>query len=171
MFTRKTFLLCLSVPLYMLLVSCSGGFDEDTGMYINRGKGFSINFPAGWGKTKTQPGALVTVTDPNETAQMNIIIQEVPDDVSLENYYKTVSSRGRRVGSRIKDSGVMKLDGFDARWSRAEITVGGRKFVSLNYYVMKGEMVYTIVCATANEDLPGFRKVLVKAVESFRFIE
>lgn len=171
MFKQKYFLLFISVPLSMLLISCSGDFDKDTGMYINTGKGFSINFPTGWGITKAQAGALVTVTDPNETAQMNIIIQEVKDDVSLGNYYKTVSSRGSRVGSRIKDSGAMKLDGFNARWSRTEITVGGMIFSSLNYYVKKGEMIYSIVCTTANEDLPGFKNELVNAVESFMFIE
>jgi hypothetical protein len=168
---KKVILLCLPVLLAIFAISCSDSFDHETGLYVNRGEGFSINFPAGWTKTKTQRGALLTVTDSNETAQMSIVVQELPDDISFQKYYTTVTSQGRSLGARVRDSGEMTIGGADALWSIIDITVGGQVFSSLNYYAMNGNRVYSIICTAASEDFPEFEDEYDKAVESFRFVD
>jgi hypothetical protein len=153
------------------LVSCRESFKSDTGLYTNKGKGFSIHFPEGWAKIEAQKGVLVGVTNPDETVQINIIVQDLPEDVSFDKYFKTVSSQGKRMGARMKDSGEMMIDGIDARWSIADITLGGKKFTYLNHYVMKGNRVYSIICVVPSDEFPGLEDTFDEAVESFRFIQ
>jgi hypothetical protein len=153
---KKTFFLCLYLLFSLLLVSCRESFKSDTGLYTNKGKGFSIHFPEGWAKIEAQKGVLVGVTNPDETVQINIIVQDLPEDVSFDKYFKTVSSQGKRMGARMKDSGEMMIDGIDARWSIADITLGGKKF---------------IICVVPSDEFPGLEDTFDEAVESFRFIQ
>ena len=171
MFLKKIVVLHVVVLFALLVSSCSGSFDKETGMYINTGDGFSILFPGGWEETKTQAGALVTVTGSDKSAQMNIIVQELPDDMSLDMFYRNVSSQAGRVGARMIDKGVIKIDGEDARRAHGDITVGGLRFSSMNYYVMKGRKVYSIVGTSAHEDFNVLRDEFTRSVESFRFLE
>ncbi len=171
MVMRKLGALQVSLLIVLLLLSCSSSFDSESGVYSHREKGFSSTFPSGWTKAKVQPGALVTVTDPDETSQINIVVQELPEDVSLDKYFKTVTSQGGRMGARITDRGEMTIDGKDALWSNAGITVGGSSFSFLNYYVMNKNRVYTIVCTSADKDFPAVEETFDTAVESFRFID
>jgi hypothetical protein len=171
MMMKKICFLCLLLSLSFQLISCRESFNSDTGLYENRGKGFSIYFPAGWEKSETKMGALVGVTDPDETVQINIIFQDLPEEVTFEKYFKTVSSQGKRMGARIKESGEMTIDGVDARWSMADITLRGRKFTSMNHYVMRGNRVYSIICVAPFDEFPGFEDTFNETVESFRFIE
>lgn len=168
---KKTCFLCLSLLLSVLFMSCRESFQSDTGLYTNKGKGFYIYFPEGWAKIEAQMGALVGVTNPDETVQINIIVQDLPEEVTFEKYFKTVSSQGKKMGARMKDSGEMTMDGVDARWSIADITIGGRKYTYMNHYVMKGNRVYSIICVSPSDEFPGFEDAFDEAVESFRFIE
>jgi hypothetical protein len=170
MFIKKTGFFCLAVLLSIFLLSCSESFDNDTGMYVNKGKGFSVHFPSGWQKIKAQMGALVSITDPEEKAQISVVVQELPDELSLDQYFKKVSSQGNRMGARVKDSGEMTIDGEDARWSIAGIKVAGKAFTSLNYYVTNGNRVYAIICLADSENFTGFEDTFDNTLESFRFM-
>jgi hypothetical protein len=169
MFLKKS-----SIPLVLLsvfFISCWGSYDDITGLYTNRGKGFSINFPDEWKKIKAQMGALVTVSDPNELAQISIVVQELPEETTLDKYFKTISSQGKRMGARVKDSGEMTIDEADALWSMMNIKVGGGQFTSLNYYVMNKNRVYSIICIADSVDFNDFENEFDAAVESFKFID
>lgn len=154
----------------VVLFGCSERFDRNTGIYTDTGKGFSIQFPAGWDETETPPGALFSVADPNNKANINIMVQDLPGNVTFDQYLKQISSQVDRAGASRRDNGDITMDGATGYWSIRDISVGGVRFTSLSYFVMKGERVYSIVCVANAKDFSDLETTFDQVATSFRFL-
>jgi hypothetical protein len=134
------------VIVLLIIAGCSGGYDTGTGLY--EGEGITISFPSGWEKGKRIPNATLTVESPDKSAQISLFIQELPENTTLEQYLKRVSSNMRRVGAQQKDTGPINIGGYEGLWTQRAIKVGGQTFESIAYYVMPGNRVYSIIATT-----------------------
>jgi len=167
---KRLSLWCVVASSALVLFGCSEGFDRKTGTYTDKGKGFTVQFPAGWDKTKPPPGALFSVADPDNKANINVMVQNLPGNVTFDQYLKQVSSRQGMAGARQRDDGDITIDGVAGYWSVRDISVGGVRFTSLSYYVMKGERVYSIVCVANANDYPSLEATFDGVATSFRFL-
>ena len=93
MVLKRLSLWCVVALSALVLFGCSEGFDRKTGTYTDKGKGFTVQFPAGWDKTKPPPGAIFSVADPDNKANINVMVQDLPGNVTFDQYLKQVSSR------------------------------------------------------------------------------
>jgi len=157
------------VLLLLFLVGCSKNFDENTGTY--KGGGVVITFPKGWKKTKTVLNAAITVIDPGGVAEMSLFIQKAPKDVAtLEDFLRIVSERTRGVkGVKEEDMGTVTIDGLQGRWIRKAITVKGKDFDTIMYYVMKDRKIYSLLGITEAESFARWAPVFKKVAEGMRF--
>jgi len=71
MVLKRLSLWCVVALSALVLFGCSEGFDRKTGTYTDKGKGFTVQFPAGWDKTKPPPGAIFSVADSDNKANIN----------------------------------------------------------------------------------------------------
>lgn len=161
---------CVVALSALVLFGCSEPFDRATGTYTDKGKGFAVQFPAGWDKTETPPGALFSVADPDNKANINVMVQDLPGNVTFDQYLKQVSSRQGMAGARQRDEGDITMDGIAGYWSVRDISVGGVRFTSLSYHVMKGERVYSIVCVAKVKDFTDLETTFDQVATSFRFL-
>ena len=151
----------------LMMVGCSGGFDKDTGTY--EGKGFSLRFPLGWERTKTTAGALISVSNQELTANINIMVQELPQSVSFDQYIKKLSVQHARMGARQREQGDITLAGIEGHWAMSNITAGGQKFTTISYIVMKGSTVYSIVSLAKAELFADLEQTFDEVARSLKF--
>jgi hypothetical protein len=153
----------------LALWSCGGSYDAATGMYHDDANGFFITFPAGWHEGSTPPGVVVTVVAPDDSAQINVVVQELPQAVTFDQYVDQLVARWGSVGARKVEEGEMIMGGAGGYWTVRSLTVGGQRFTAVNYSVMNGPRVYSLVCIVGEADLPTYRRVFEDAAESLMF--
>ncbi len=154
----------------ILTEGCTGGGGGtiEGNRYYNRSWGFSIGIPEGW-KESNVSGAVVGFINPEKTARVNVIVQRLPEGVTLQKYRDRVSSQVGASRVRKVNDGKMLIDGADAYWSIMVMTVEGKRFKSLNYYTMKGRTVYTIICTVDADNFDDSEAVFDSFAVSFRF--
>lgn len=170
MVLKRRSLWCVVALNAVVLFGCSEPFDRNTGTYTDTGKGFTIQFPAGWDKTETPAGALFSVADPDNKANINVIVQDLPGNVTFAQYLKQISSQHGRAGASRRDDGDITMDGVTGYWSIRDISMGGVTFTSLSYFVMKGERVYSIVCVANAKEFSDLETTFDEVATSFRFL-
>lgn len=163
---RKVIIVCIFWAALLATAGCSGSFDEETGDYSY--KDFSLQFPRGWGKTKTTPGALITVGNREELYQIDVIAQDVPEGGSFDQYVKSLMSNYKRVG-KYNGSGQMIIGGIDGHWSDWTMTIGGYKYRSLVYAVMRDGKMFTVICIAAEDKFPTYEESFDGVAESITF--
>jgi len=151
------------------LLSCGGNYDEGTGIYHDDGNGFFIHFPAGWYEASATAGAVVTVAAPDDSAQMNMVVRELPQAVTFDQYVEQLVSRWGSVGARKVEEGEMIMGGVGGYWTIRSLSVGGQRFTAVNYSVMNGARVYSLVCLASEADFPTYRRVFEDAAKSLMF--
>ncbi len=164
--SRSAWLLFLALIL-SVSAGCSGGYDAGTGLY--EGEGITVSFPAGWEKGKNIPNATFTVESPDKSAQISLFVQELPENTSLEQYIKRVSSNMRRVGAQQKDTGPINIGGYEGLWTQRTIKVGGQTFESIAYYVMPGNRVYSIIATTDQKSYERWESTFDEVAKSITF--
>ncbi len=155
------------VIVLLIIAGCSGGYDAGTGLYD--GNGITVSFPAGWEKGKTVPNATLTIENPDGSAQISLFIQKLPENITLKQYLKRVSSNMRRIGAREKDSGPIDMGGYEGGWIQRSLKVGGQPFESIAYYVMRENTVYTIIATTYKESYAKWEPTFDEVAKSIRF--
>jgi hypothetical protein len=151
------------------LLSCGGNYDAGTGLYHDDGNGFFIQFPAGWYEGSTPAGVVVTVVAPDDSAQMNMVVQELPQSVTFDQYVEQLVSRWGSAGARKVEEGEMIMGGVGGFWTVRSLSVGGQRFMAVNYSVMNGYRVYSLIGIVGEADFPTYRPVFENAAESLMF--
>ncbi len=151
----------------VILAGCSKGFNEKTGVY--KGSDITITFPKGWKKAKTVPNAAITVADPEGNAQMTFFVQKVPENMTLEDFLKMVSSRTLRAGVQEQDRGEIEIDGIQGQWVKRSISVGGQNFQSIMYYVMKDQKIYSLMGIAPTDSFSEWEPVFDEVAEGMTF--
>jgi len=170
MLSRRVGLAAFSTLVCVTLLSCGGNYDEGTGLYHDDGNGFFIRFPAGWHESATTAGALITVTAPDERAQINMVVQELPQSVTFNQYVDQLVSRWGSVGGRKVEEGEMLIGGVGGFWTVRGLRVAGQRFMAITYSVMNGPRVYSVICMTSEEDFQEYRSVFEEVAGSLMFI-
>ena len=152
------------------LLSCGGSYDEVTGLYHDDGNGFFIRFPAGWHESATTAGALITVTAADERAQINMVVQELPQSVTFNQYVDQLVSRWGSVGGREVEEGEMLIGGVGGFWTVRGLSVAGQRFMAITYSVMNGPKVYSVICMSSEADFQEYRSVFEEVAGSLMFI-
>ena len=169
MHMRRLGLAAISAMLCVALLSCGGGFDKATGLYHDDGNGFFITFPAGWNESSAPAGVVVTVVAPDDSAQMNMVVQELPQAVTFDQYVEQLVSRWGSAGARKVEEGEMIMGGVGGYWTVRSLSVGGQRFTAASYSVMNGSRVYSLIGIVAEADFPTYRRVFEDAAKSLRF--
>jgi hypothetical protein len=153
------------------LVSCGGSYDPGSGLYHDDGNGFFIRLPAGWQESSSVPGALITVGSPDESAQINLVVQELPQSVTFDQYVEQLVARWGSAGARKVEEGETLMGGVGGFWTVRTLTVGGQRFTAANYSVMKGPKVYSVIGIVNEADFPTYRPVFEEVAGSLMFID
>jgi eukaryotic-like serine/threonine-protein kinase len=130
----RSFLVVLTVGLVATAGSCSSGGPggspssprvspsasvQHAGLvsYTNTAQGFSIRYPQGWEKREGALGTAVLLLSPREGTSdefqenVNVLVQKVPDKMSLEEYSKLSIEQAPKLitGFRLLDQGSTTL--------------------------------------------------------------
>jgi len=167
MIFRKAILVCVISAALLAVAGCSGSFDEETGYYSY--KDFSLQFPQGWSKTDTTPNALITVGNREDLYQIDVMVQELPENISFDQYLGNMTSNYKRVG-RYNGSGEMMIGGINGHWSDWSLTLGGNKYRSLVYAVMKENRIYSVICIAAEDRFPRYKENFKAVPASITFL-
>lgn len=167
MIFRKAILVCMISAVLIVTAGCSGSFDAETGNYSY--KDLSLQFPQGWGKTETTPGALITVGNKKELYQIDVAVQEIPGEVSFDQVVKNITSNYSRVGKH-NGSGQMIIGGIEGHWSDWTMNIGGYNYRTLVYIVMKDKEVYSILCIAAEDKFPSYEESFDAVAASIVFM-
>jgi hypothetical protein len=116
------------------------------------------------------PGALITVAAPDDSAQINMVVQELPQAVTFDQYVEQLVSRWGSAGARKVEEGEMLMGGVGGFWTVRALTVGGQRFMAVNYSVMNGAKVYSVIGIVAEADFPTYRPVFEEVAGSLMFI-
>jgi hypothetical protein len=153
----------------LALWSCGGSYDAATGLYHDDSNGFFITFPAGWYEGSSPPGVVVTVVAPDDSAQINVVVQELPQAVTFDQYVEQLISRWGSVGARKVEEGELIMGGVGGYWTVRSLSVAGQRFTAVNYSVMNGPRVYSLICIVSEADFPTYRRVFEDAAKSLMF--
>ncbi len=170
MLSRRVRLDTSCALMAVVLLYCGGNFDEGTGLYHDDGNGFFVRFPAGWHESASTAGALITVTAPDERAQINMVVRELPQSVTFNQYVDQLISRWGSLGGRKVEEGEMLIGGVGGFWTVRGLSVAGRRFMAITYSVMNGPKVYSVICMTIEADFQEYRSVFEEVAGSLMFI-
>ncbi len=109
-------------------------------------EGIVVTFPDGWRKTRTVSNTEITVVSPDDSAQISLFVQKLPENMSLEEFLKMVSSRADLAGVQEQDSGPIEIGGIQGRWVTRSLQLGDKNFESIVYYAMKDHRIYALMC-------------------------
>ena len=156
--------LCISLVV-CIIIGC--GSPKEPGRYYDKAKGFSINFPEGWTKTKSVFGVAVTFTDPEGRVKLSVQYQKIPKEKTSEELDKFMRNNIQRVAKIVEESEVV-VDGINAHWFRCLV---GTEAISY-YIVMNGQDSYAIM-ATYDKDSTDeeIEDVIEASVDTFKFIK
>jgi len=166
---RKLGLAASCALVCVAILSCGGNYDEGTGIYHDDGNGFFIRFPAGWYEASAPAGVVVTVVAPDDSAQMNMVVQELPQSVTFDQYVEQLVSRWGSAGAREVEGGEMIIGGVGGYWTIRSLSLGGQKFTAAAYSVMNGPRVYSLIGIVSEADFPTYRKAFEDAAKSLMF--
>ncbi len=151
------------IILTAFIFSGCSGYDTATGTY--EGKGVSVNFPTGWSKIKTVPNAVITVEN-DKGANMSLLIQKLPENITFEQYLKRVRSSQGRMGAREVENGPITLGDYEGHWSIKNIGVGGQSFTAITYSVMRDGKVFSILGLSSSETFPQWESTFDNVAKS-----
>ncbi|UCG79127.1 MAG: hypothetical protein JSV21_04675 [Nitrospirota bacterium] len=152
----------------LILLGCSD-YSPSTGSY--KAKGISLNFPAGWAKAATTPFSIITVENSVQSAQMNLVIQDLPENMTFEQFMQRVSSNQNRAGAREIDSGKIDMGGSEGHWSLREMNVQGHIFTAITYTALNDRKAYSVMGIAKKELFRDYESVFDAAAKSVRFVD
>lgn len=155
---------CLSM---LLLSACSKGYDQDSGVYEDNG--ISVNFPSGWTKTTQVPYSTVTVMKEGTDTNVSLFIQNMPDNMTLDEYLSNVSANQSRIGARETSSGTITMGGLEGQWSIRALNASGVNFTSITYTVLQDGKAYTILGVARTDDFGQWETVFDTTAKSIQF--
>lgn len=167
MLVRRICVALIVLSSSVALVSCGATYDEASGLY--NGDGFFLQFPAGWHEIASPPNVEITVAPPGESAQINLVVQELPPAVTFYDYLNQLVSRWGRIGAREIESGEIMMGGVAGHWSMRTLTIGGQRLIVSAYSVISGPTAYSIICIATEEDLGTYQEVFDGVAQSLIF--
>lgn len=121
--------------------------------------------PAGWGKIKTTLGALITVGARDKLRQIDVMVRDVPDNVTFEQYVERMNSYYSRMGVN-ECTGPVTISGIEGHQAIGKLNIGGYDFRAVVCSVMKREKAYSVVCMATDEEFSGYENTFDMVAES-----
>jgi hypothetical protein len=159
---------CLLGLLIVIFSGCSGGYDETTGLF--EGEGILVSFPLGWKKAETLPNTILCVESSDKSAQLILVVQELPGAITYESYIKRVASNQRRLArAREQDSGLIKIGDQESHWSIKTVPAGAVEYTTITYFVLHGRKVYSIMGKTESKDFSRWETAFDEVAKTVSF--
>lgn len=139
--------------------------------YINKDKGFSIEFPKDWTiKDKIIGDIVVQGIGPkvdNFPPVIGISSKELPSAVTLDMYFKDSTEAWVRTNGA--ETGSATINNVDSKWIIFTYTKGKRSATEMKYYIVKNGRGYTIICAAIPSQFPQYKSEFERIVKTFKF--
>ena len=159
--------LCLAVLMSCMITGCDSD-PKEPGRYYNNSKGFSIKLPDGWSERKPEMGLVVQVSNPENSAQIGVQVQEIPEEKALDDAFKFMMTMMQRQGGQIISQGEADISGNNSRW----FTCRYRDEKLLEYLLKKDNNLYAIIfTSNADKFTEAFENEMREVAGSFRFKE
>lgn len=146
-----------------------------SGKYVNKEKGFSITFPKNWETKEGIAGAVVASLSPRESdsdnfrENVNIVIEDLPKDLTSEEYYQAGIVNLRKVPEfKEEQKGKMSIDGKEAVWLIASHKSSNVSAKMIQYYVIKGKRAYVITGTALADTFGKYKPQFDQIAQSFK---
>lgn len=146
-----------------------------SGKYTNKEKGFSITFPKNWETKEGIAGAVVASLSPRESdsdnfrENVNIVIEDLPKDLTSEEYYQAGIVNLRKVPEfKEEQKGKMTVDGKEAVWLIASHKSSNVSAKMIQYYVVKGKRAYVITGTALADTFAKYKPQFDQIAQSFK---
>lgn len=146
-----------------------------SGKYANKEKGFSITFPKNWETKEGIAGAVVASLSPRESdsdnfrENVNIVIEDLPKDLTSEEYYQAGIVNLRKVPDFKEDQkGKITIDGKEAVWLIASHKSSNVSAKMIQYYVVKGKKAYVITGTALADSFGKYKPQFDQIAQSFK---
>jgi len=143
--------------------------------YYDKGRGFSIRFPVGWGVKEINDSTIDArspLSDSKDTYRELIAIDyfDLTPSESLDKEFENALAEFRREGTaKILGFGQLSIDNEKAKWLIVQWQDQGQNMKLILYMSVKRNRLYTITCAAKADTFLKYKPIFEKAVESFRF--
>ncbi len=145
-------------------------------VYINKDKGFSIEFPGAWEKSEGVMGSTVAALSPQENPadqfrpNVNVIVKDLRRDVTLEEYMQAVLIHmTAQKDFQVHEKGRLTISNSDARWLVYSQRKNALNFKVLVYVLVQKRRVYQITCTATLEQFSRYRKRFEGIAQTFKF--
>lgn len=165
----------------LLTIILTLGFLSDAlaghGRYLNREKGFSIEFPDGWKIMQDEMEATVLALSPVESRDdmfceaVSVTVNELPARMTLAEYFYKTNELARDTFEDFKPegSGTVRINDTEAKWIMFSYRMGQGRVRALGYCLVNGQRGFLITCDTEPRKFVKYRSQLVDTAMSFRF--
>ena len=154
--------------LIAMFLASGCGQNNKSGTYFNKKEGFSVEFPEGWKKIKTEFGMVVNYTDPEERIKVGIQHQKLPSGKTLEETIKFLPGLFSQQGFKLIDESEAVIDGNDAYWFRLILNTN----IFSYYIVLKGQDCFAIIFSYDKDSTSEDAEDTIEGiVNSFRFMD
>lgn len=143
--------------------------------YINKERGFSLEFPAGWDARENYYGTLVAALSPFEGPEddfqenVNIVIEELPPGMTLDEYVRhSINNLDFFLTEpQIHEKGLFSGGGKKAWWVIYSHRMGKLHLKAMSYTFLVGNTAYIITSTSQPEKFEEYRKSFDEVSRSF----
>lgn len=147
--------------------------------YINKIKGYSINFPADWNKQEGFMGLDVITLSPSETPQdkfrenASVLSGKLDTPITLDEFYSENLKNLQKslIDFKLEGTGDTTLDGQKAKWVLYTHKQGNFVSKVIQYFIMVGDHAYLITCGAEPEAYDKYKSTFEAIAKSFHLIE
>lgn len=147
--------------------------------YVNKEKGYSIEFPSGWTKQERFMGLDVIALSPAETPKdsfrenASVLSGKLDAPITLDLFYSENLKNLQKALNNFKQdgSGDSTVDGQPAKWVLYTHKQGNFESKVIQYFIMKGDYAYLITCGGEPAAYDKYKSTFDSIVKSFKFLK
>jgi len=173
----RGFLPAAAIVIGLSLTGCERPMPQASGRHVDQARGYSIEFPEGWGIQSQDDAALICALSPRDgkddpfSENITVLVETFDEPRTLDEYTERNRQTWLKEAKAFKEheSGQATLDGVQARWIIHSQEVEGMEQKILTYAVVRERRAYLILCNAQPGKFDEYRETFEKAVKSFRF--
>jgi hypothetical protein len=148
-------------------------------LYMNKEKGYSIEFPAGWTKQERFMGLDVIALSPADTPKdsfrenASVLSGKLDAPITLDLFYsENLKNLQKALNNfKLEGSGDINVDGQAAKWVLYTHKQGNFESKVIQYFIMKGDYAYLITCGGEPTVYDKYKSTFESIVKSFKFLK
>lgn len=145
--------------------------------YVNKEKGYSIEFPAGWSMQEKFMGldviALSPANDGKSSFRENasVLSGKLDTPITLDLFYSENLKNLQKALTdfKLEGSGDITVDGQPAKWLQYTHKQGNFESKVIQYFLLKNDYAYLITCGGEPTAFANYKSTFDSIVNSFKF--